>query len=348
MCRATRLRDELVARIDDTGFRAHGLHVRVGDAVAEHRWAPDEREEIHSVAKAVAVLAAGIAADEGLAALDAPVGELLPAATDVTLRHLLSMSSGIDFPYSETMMTDWPDVAAEFLSRPTRGRVFQYSNASTYTAMHALSQRTGDVEEFLRPRLFTPLGLDDVAWRRCPLGRVLGGEGLSLRTEEMARLGKLIRDRGMWDGRRLVSAQTVDALHTAWIGTGARERAIAATRSRDGTAPVPRGGCMARTANCSSSSPTPSSRSPRTTTSAPTRSPHTSPSAAPPDPVETAPASRPILRRGRISCPASWRRDTRHSRPTADGQPSGDDRGGGIPSLATSTVDSGTGGVQKR
>ncbi len=220
MCRATRLRDELVARIDDTGFRAHGLHVRVGDAVAEHRWAPDEREEIHSVAKAVAVLAAGIAADEGLAALDAPVGELLPAATDVTLRHLLSMSSGIDFPYSETMMTDWPDVAAEFLSRPTRGRVFQYSNASTYTAMHALSQRTGDVEEFLRPRLFAPLGLDDVAWRRCPLGRVLGGEGLSLRTEEMARLGKLIRDRGMWDGRRLVSAQTVDALHTAWIGTG--------------------------------------------------------------------------------------------------------------------------------
>lgn len=220
MTRADHLRDRIAARIDDTGFSAHGLHVRVGDDVATRRWAPDERAEIHSVCKAVAVLAAGIAADEGLVSLDEPVGDLLPAATDVTLRHLLSMSSGIDFPYSETMTTDWPDLAAEFLSRPSRGRVFQYSNASTYTAMHALSQRTGDVEEFLRPRLFAPLGLGDVAWRRCPNGRVLGGEGIVLRTVEMARLGLLIRDRGRYGGRRLVSEGIVDAMHSDWVATG--------------------------------------------------------------------------------------------------------------------------------
>ncbi|MFF7682626.1 serine hydrolase domain-containing protein [Microbacterium sp. NPDC007973] len=220
MCRATRLRDELVARIDDTGFRAHGVHVRVGDDTATHRWTPDVREEIHSVAKAVAVLAAGIAADEGLISLDEPVSELLPTATDVTLRHLLTMTSGIDFPYSATMMSDWPDLAAEFLSRPSRGRVFQYSNASTYTAMHALSQRTGDIEEYLRPRLFVPLGLDDARWRRCPNGRVLGGEGIALRTEEMARLGLLIRDRGVWGGRRLIGAETADAMHSEWVDTG--------------------------------------------------------------------------------------------------------------------------------
>lgn len=220
MTRADDLRDRIAARIDDTGFRAHGLHVRVGGDVATRRWAADEREEIHSVCKAVAVLAAGIAADEGLVSLDAPVRELLPSATDATLRHLLSMSSGVDFPYSATMATDWPDLAAEFLSRPTRGRVFQYSNASTYTALHALSQRTGDVEEFLRPRVFAPLGLDDVSWRRCPNGRVLGGEGIALRTEEMARLGLLIRDRGLFQGRRLVSTGIVDAMHSGWTATG--------------------------------------------------------------------------------------------------------------------------------
>ncbi len=148
MTRADALRDEIVARIDETGFGAHGLHVRVGDDEATHRWTPDVREEIHSVAKAVAVLAAGLAADEGLVDLDEPVARLVPAVSDVTLRHLLTMSSGVDFAYSETMMTDWPDLAAEFLSRPSRGRVFQYSNASTYTAMHVLSQRTGDVEDF--------------------------------------------------------------------------------------------------------------------------------------------------------------------------------------------------------
>ncbi|MCD2168492.1 serine hydrolase [Microbacterium sp. JC 701] len=220
MTRADALRDEIVARIDETGFGAHGLHVRVGDDEATHRWTPDVREEIHSVAKAVAVLAAGLAADEGLVDLDEPVARLVPAVSDVTLRHLLTMSSGVDFAYSETMMTDWPDLAAEFLSRPSRGRVFQYSNASTYTAMHVLSQRTGDVEEFLRPRLFVPLGLDGLSWRRCPNGRVLGGEGLALRTEEMARIGLLIRDRGAWNGRRLVSPETVDAMHSGWIDTG--------------------------------------------------------------------------------------------------------------------------------
>ena len=220
MTRADDLRDAIAARIDETGFDAHGLHVRVGDDVATHRWAPDVREEIHLVAKAIAVLAAGIAADEGRVSLDAPVSELLPTTTDVTLRHLLSMSSGVDFPYSETMTIDWPDLAAEFLSRPSRGRVFQYSNASTYTAMHALSQRTGDVEEFLRPRLFAPLGLGDVTWRRCPNGRVLGGEGIALRTDEMARLGLLIRDRGLFEGRRLVSTGIVDAMHSGWVTTG--------------------------------------------------------------------------------------------------------------------------------
>ncbi len=79
MTRAARLRDDLVARIDGTGFGAHGIHVRVGDDTAVHRWAPDVREEVHSVAKAVAVLAAGIAADEGLVSLDEPVACLLPA-----------------------------------------------------------------------------------------------------------------------------------------------------------------------------------------------------------------------------------------------------------------------------
>ncbi|WAC70375.1 serine hydrolase domain-containing protein [Microbacterium sp. SL75] len=220
MTRAAALRDALVARIDDTGFAAHGVHVRVGDDVAMHRWTPDVREEIHSVAKAVAVLAAGIAADEGIVSLDDPVRSMLPAATEVTLRDLLSMSSGIDLPWSETMMTDWPDLAAEFLSRPSSGRVFQYSNASTYTAMAALSQRTGDIEDFLRPRLFAPMGWTDVSWRRCPNGRVLGGEGLELRTAELARLGLLIRDGGVIDGHRVVSEGIVDAMHSGWIDTG--------------------------------------------------------------------------------------------------------------------------------
>ena len=56
--------------------------------------------------------------------------------------------------------------------------------------------------------------------RRCPNGRVLGGEGLALRTDELARLGLLLRDRGVVDGHRVVSAGIVDAMHSEWIDTG--------------------------------------------------------------------------------------------------------------------------------
>ena len=227
MTRAEQIRDRIVDQADASGFGAHGLHVRVASDVAEHRWSPDVREEIHSVAKGVCVLAAGLAADERLISLDAPVAEYLPDFTlgdgvdQVTLRHLLSMSSGIDLPWSETLMTDWPDLAREFLSRPSRGRVFQYSNASTYTAMTVLAARVGDIVDFLRPRLLEPLGIDDLEWERCPRGRIVAGSGIALSTEELSRLGRLVRDRGEWEGRRLVPASVIDAMHSDWVVAGA-------------------------------------------------------------------------------------------------------------------------------
>lgn len=218
--------DLIVHQVQASGFDAHGLHVRIGDDVAGHRWTPDARSEIHSAAKGICVLAASIAADEGLVSLDEPVTTYLPGVVtgdgvdQVTLRHLLTMSSGIDLPWSETMMTDWPDLALEFLSRPSRGPVFQYSNASTYTAMLVLAARVGDVLDYLVPRLFSPLGIHDVQWGRCPNGRILAGEGLALRTEELARIGHLIRDRGVWQGRRLVSAEWIDGMHSDWVTAG--------------------------------------------------------------------------------------------------------------------------------
>lgn len=226
MTRAEAIRDRLAEEADASGFGIHGLHVLVGSDTAEQRWSDDVREDIHSVAKGLCVLAAGLAAGEGLVSLDAPIAEYESnlsfgeGADRLTMRRLLSMSSGIDLAWSETMMTDWPDLAQEFLSRPSRGHVFQYSNASTYTAMAILATRTGDVVEYLRTRLLEPLGLDDIEWERCPRGRIVAGGGIALRTEEMARLGRLIRDRGEWRGRRLVPAEIIDAMHSGWVAAG--------------------------------------------------------------------------------------------------------------------------------
>ena len=226
MSRAQLIVDRLVVIAEEDGFTAHSVHVLVDDESAEYHWSGDDRRDVHSVAKGVCVLAIGIAADEGLLDVDAPVAAYLPdfplgkGVEGVTVRHLLTMTSGIDLPWSETMFTDWPDLAREFLSRPSRGRVFQYSNASTYTAMRVLQAIVGDVPGWLDERLFGPLAIEAPVWERCPNGWILAGGGLHLRTGELARIGQLIRDNGVWQGRRVVSSRWVQAMHADWFERG--------------------------------------------------------------------------------------------------------------------------------
>ena len=223
MSRAQMIVDRLVAIAEEDDFAAHAVHVLIDDESAEYHWSDDDRRDVHSAAKGVCVLAIGIAADHGLLDVDAPVAAYLPdfplgqGVEGVTVRHLLQMTSGIDLPWSETMMTDWPDLAREFLSRPSRGRIFQYSNASTYTAMRALQSVVGDLPRWLDENLFRPLAIDAPEWERCPNGWILAGGGLHLRTTELARIGQLIRDDGVWQSQRIVSSRWVQAMHTDWF-----------------------------------------------------------------------------------------------------------------------------------
>ncbi|MBB2975933.1 CubicO group peptidase (beta-lactamase class C family) [Microbacterium endophyticum] len=228
MSQATAVLARFVDAVDREGLGAYGVHVLVGNDHAEHRWRSDDRENLYSVSKGVCVLAIGIAIDEGLISLETGVAEALPhftlgaGAESVTLRHLLTMSSGIDFEWFADSPVTSPDLAQQMLERPTQGAgtVFQYSDASTYVAMRMLASAVGDVVAWLRPRLFDPLNIHNPQWQRCPQGFIFGGSGLELRTEELARIGRVLRDRGLWRSTRIVSADWVDAMHTDWVRTG--------------------------------------------------------------------------------------------------------------------------------
>jgi CubicO group peptidase (beta-lactamase class C family) len=71
------------------------------------------------------------------------------------------------------------------------------------------------VIDFLRPRLFKPLGITDPEWEECPRGINTGGWGLSIHTYDIARFGQLYLQKGQWQGRQLVPAEWV-AEATAW------------------------------------------------------------------------------------------------------------------------------------
>ncbi|MDR6877540.1 serine hydrolase domain-containing protein [Microbacterium barkeri] len=246
MTSAQAILDRYVRAVDAENLGAYGAHVLIDDDDdAEHRWRSDDRENVYSISKGVSALAVGVAIDEGLVSLDEPIHSYLPGmrlgegVEEVTLRHLLTMTSGIDFEWFALDPVPWPDLAQEMLRRPSRGRVFQYSTVSTYVAMRVLGAVVGDVRDWLLPRLFDPLGIHNPQWHRCPAGWIVGGSGLQLRTEEVARIGRLLRDRGAWDGRQLVSADWIDAMHSDWVDTGAPEPSarygLAAWGGPDGT-----------------------------------------------------------------------------------------------------------------
>jgi len=215
-----------VDAVEADGIGVYGVEIRLGDDRASHRWRSDDRENIFSLSKGVCVLAVGMAVDEGLLTLDTTVGSTFPefelgeGVAEVTLRDLLTMTSGIDFLWFGDEPAPWPDLAAEMLRRPSRGRVTQYSDASTYVGMRILSTRVGDVRDWLMPRLFEPLGIDNPQWLRDPLAYILGGTGLLLRTSEVARIGDVLLDRGWWQGRQLVSPEWIDGMHAEWVATG--------------------------------------------------------------------------------------------------------------------------------
>jgi CubicO group peptidase (beta-lactamase class C family) len=228
MVAAAAFLDEFVAAVNSESLSVYGVHVLIGADEAQHRWRSDDRENVYSASKGVSALAIGMAVDEGILSLDSTVPELLPAmelgagVDAVTVGDLLTMSSGIDFAWFGDEPVPWPDLAQEMLRRPTAGpgTAFQYTDASTYVATRMLGAVVGDVRDWLMPRLFDPLAIDNPQWHRCPLGAIMAGTGLELRTEELARIGRVLRDRGRWGARQLVSAAWIDQLHGSWVETG--------------------------------------------------------------------------------------------------------------------------------
>ncbi|KRE86272.1 serine hydrolase domain-containing protein [Arthrobacter sp. Soil764] len=232
MTTAPAVLDHIVSGVNEEGLQAHGVHVLIGQDSAHHRWHSDGRRNIFSASKGVCAIAVGMAIGDGVLSLETTAHEALPqmdlgvGVEAVTLRHLLTMSSGIDFPWFGHEGVPWPDLAQEMLRRPAigTGARFQYSDASTYLAMRILGAAIGDVTDWLLPRLFEPLGIGEPQWQRCPLGWIIGGSGLELRTEELARIGQLLRDRGRWDSEQLVDSAWIEQMHGSWVSTGAEPR----------------------------------------------------------------------------------------------------------------------------
>ena len=203
--------------------------VRHGHVVAEGWWAPYDRDTPHilfSLSKSFTSTAVGLAIAEGKLTLDDQVLKFFPDEAPaepsanlraMRVRDLLRMNTGnqteapirVDDPGKQN--GTWTKT---FLTHPVPfkpGTHFLYNSPATYMLSAIVQKVTGaTVLDYLKPRLFEPLGFKNPTWISSPQGITAGAYGLAIRTEEIAKFGQLYLQKGMWNGKQLIPAAWVE------------------------------------------------------------------------------------------------------------------------------------------
>lgn len=229
-----------------SGMDLHSLMiVRNGNVVAEH-WLGDHAANkphvMFSVSKTFTATAIGFAAAEGKLKVTDKVISFFPDKSPsnvnenlkaLEIRHLLMMSSGHDVEPGGDLRnspdTDWVEMflAAPFEHQP--GSHYVYNSFATYMLSAIIQKVTGEkLINYLYPRLFRPLGIVGVTWEESPQKINIGGWGLYVKTEDMAKLGLLILQKGEWNGKQLLPESWFDEATRSHI-----ESLPAGTRKED-------------------------------------------------------------------------------------------------------------------
>ncbi|MEE3234600.1 MAG: serine hydrolase [Candidatus Latescibacterota bacterium] len=205
--------------------------------VADGWWLPYRREfkqEIYSLTKSFTSTAVGIAVSEGLISIDDPVHSFFSTEQasfkrpiknqDLRIRHLLTMSSGhhIDALWPIQQGGDWTNQILSTDIRHSPGTYFLYNEGASYLLSVILTRVTGKkLIDYLRPRLFDKLEINNPSWEESPEDVNLGGWGLRITTENIANFGQLYLQNGIWDNQQLIPSQWVSAAtsHQISIGT---------------------------------------------------------------------------------------------------------------------------------
>lgn len=199
--------------------------LRHGYVIAEGWWAPYDKEMQHamfSLSKSFTSTAIGFAVSEGLLSAEDKVAayfiEECPEPTgylaQMRIKDLLIMSTGqekeptVDMIYQKE--GDWVKAFFETPVTAEPGKKFLYNSGATYILSVIVQKVTGQkMIDYLEPRLFTPLGIENPHWNECPKGFNTGGFGMWLRTEDIAKFGQLYLNKGVWEEKQLLPVQWI-------------------------------------------------------------------------------------------------------------------------------------------
>lgn len=225
---------EYITAADTSKHEFHSfMLLRHGNVIAEGWWnpyRPDLKHTMYSVSKSFTSTAVGFAVTEGLISVDDTVisffdeelpDSISPYLEQLTIQDLLTMSVGHESDPTAKVRPgglDWEEI---FLSHPIvnePGTTFVYNSVATYMASAIVQKVTGQkIVEYLQPRLFEPLGIEGIDWEVSPSGVNTGGWGLRVKTEDMAKLGQLYLNKGVWNGEQILPESWVEEATKAQI-----------------------------------------------------------------------------------------------------------------------------------
>ena len=242
----------LIQRLDREIDRVDSVMVlRDGKVIAEAWRAPNAPEKPHamySLSKSFCSTAIGFAIDEGKMSLDQKIVDFFPDDVPadasenlkkIDIESLLSMSCGHEkeaprqnnvagFYKLEGPKTGYNGEtgtwAQSFMAQPVPFEPkthFCYNTIGTYMAGAALEKTVGQsIRDYLTPRLFEPLHIETPYWEKSPEGIDKGGTGLYLKTEDVAKFGQFLLQKGVWNGERLLSEEWIDNATSSHISNG--------------------------------------------------------------------------------------------------------------------------------
>jgi CubicO group peptidase (beta-lactamase class C family) len=201
--------------------------VRHGKVVAEGWWtpyAPELKHTLYSLSKSFTSTAVGLAVKEGRLKIEDKVISFFPNELPdqvsenlaaMTVKDLLTMSTGHASdtlpPMRNATGTTWTKT---FLEQPVEfkpGTHFLYNTGATFMLSVIVQKLTGEpLIEYLKPRLFDPLGITGMDWVSNHQGINVGGYGLRVKTEDIAKFGLLYLQKGVWDGKQILPAKWVE------------------------------------------------------------------------------------------------------------------------------------------
>lgn len=233
--------------IDAVCNSEHEFHsfmlLRHGKVIAECWWnpyRPDLKHTLYSASKSFTATAVGFAVSENKLSVKDKVISFFPEdlpdtvstnLSEMSVADLLSMSAGQQPDPTYEVAAKHDNWIKAFLSTPVihePGTRFLYNSAATFMLSAIVQTVNGEkVIDYLTPRLFEPLGIEEIDWETNPSGMNTGGWGLRVKTEDMAKFGQLFLQKGMWQGKQILPALWIEEASSIKI-----EQAPDATQAR--------------------------------------------------------------------------------------------------------------------